>query len=282
MSNTLSSDNIMEILSNQVVTVLQNRLASLAAFSIDYKINAIAPRSVVNVPIVSGASAVQTDPTNFETGDNTIANIEITPHHISKSSHIGVQEMMQSTAHRVNNLTAETVGKVGDAIMALALAPLTTANFTATPVVSSAAAFGADELKTLYGQLAKSPIKHALLDSTYYARFLPATLTDMGPRVGLCGFDAVIECSSMSGAGTNVVGFACNPQAVAIATGRPLISEKVRAMIEQEVIQIPGLNLAVEVNHWASTATRIEWMSLDVMFGAAKGDGTSGVLIKSA
>jgi hypothetical protein len=43
----------------------------------------------------------------------------------------------------------------------------------------------------------------------------------------------------------------------------------------------PGKSLPVGMSTWLSRATRLRWVSLDVLIGAAKLDNTCGVLIKS-
>jgi hypothetical protein len=46
-------------------------------------------------------------------------------------------------------------------------------------------------------------------------------------------------------------------------------------MISQENIVIPDLGLTVQMNMWVSRSSRALWASYDVMFGAAKGDGSA-------
>ena len=70
---------------------------------------------------------------------------------------------------------------------------------------------------------------------------------------------------------------------IATASGLPYVDPAVSSlMYSQSVLTIPGLGLPVQMSLWGSLNTRSLWCSLDVMFGAALGDNTSGATVISA
>ena len=95
--------------------------------------------------------------------------------------------------------------------------------------------------------------------------------------------DAIILNTRWDGAGTNIYGFAVGPEAVAAASGLPMIDPGVASMLAgSRVITLPDLGLSVQLNTWGSLSSRSAWASVDVMFGAALGDNTAGAHVKSA
>ena len=93
------------------------------------------------------------------------------------------------------------------------------------------------------------------------------------------GWDNLALNTNWAGAGANVRGFYCNPQAVGVVAGLPL--EGKSTTLAQSEYTIPGIELTVQVNSWFSLATRTMWCSFDCMFGAALLDNTAGGLITS-
>ena len=70
---------------------------------------------------------------------------------------------------------------------------------------------------------------------------------------------------------------------MAIASRVPAMSDAARdAMIEQQVIEIPDLGIAVQFCMWFSLSSRTTWASFDICVGSAKADVSALTLIKSA
>ena len=282
--NTFDAALTTQMLASGLIVALQNKLAPLAAFTRDFSIDRIKPLSAVQVPrAVSGGTAVASA-TNFEDTTNfvgTIDNVSITPLQYTVGAHLTNAEL--NSGFRLAQMVELKACEMADSLKVLVNAIITTGNFTAPVNPCVAAAFGWDELKTLWGQLKKSPIKSILLDGEYYSQFLPTTSVNFDPANSRrFGWDGFFLDTLWTGATANTVGFACGREAIAICAGLPLSPTVPSPQLTENVVTVPGLNLSVAQYTWASTATRTAWMTWDVMFGAAVGDGAAGVLIMSA
>lgn len=281
MPNTFSASLVVDMLVDQAITQLQNRLAAISSFSTDFGTDRMAPKHTVQVPLATAGSATQTDPTNWESGDSTLTNVPVAVSQYSQSFHITNQQLQQG--HKLERIIQINLRTFADKIIDVALTPVTTAIFGAATIVSADVAFGSDELRSLYGALKKSDVKNAVLDSPYFARFLPDNTFQIGPKAGLCGFQSVHENTRWTGAGANVVGFACNPQAIAVASGLPLMPAGAdQEFIAMDSITIPGLEITVQYAVWFSRSSRTLWASFDIMFGAKEADTSALKIVKSA
>jgi len=286
MANSFDANLILDTMSKQVLTTLGNRLAPLNAFCRDFTTDVLVQNAYVQVKKPNAASAIQTNPTNFETGDTNIANVAVQVKHYSKSFTVGSMEYNQG--FRLTDLVDFNAQVVANKIIDIALAPITATNF-ATNVTVAQASFVAANAITLWGAVAKSTKRHLVLDGTAFAKLLPTSGENFalgGPtsyRPGAYGYDGIVLNTRWDGAGTNIYGFAAGPEAVAMAAGIPLVSDAVaQRQYGSRILTLEGLGLSVQLNYWASTATRSDWASIDVMFGAALGDNTAGAHIKSA
>jgi hypothetical protein len=288
MANVLDTDLLIDTLSTRAITTLGDVLAPLGAFCNDFTDDVIEPvtqTKSVQVPLVTtaGAVAVQTNPTNFETGDTNTSNVAITVNHYSKSFHVTSDQLNKKL--RLETLVDKNAQAFAQKIMAVALADVNTSNFT-TSVTIAQASIAAGNLQTAWATIAKSPRKSILLDATAYSKLIPATLTAVDiAQKGAYGFDGGFFLQTYwTGAVTNTYGFACGPGAIATYSGIPAkgpgVAEK---MISERTIVLPGLNLPVQLNIWTNTSTRALWASFDCMFGAAYGgDANQGCIFLSA
>jgi hypothetical protein len=280
MANTLSSSVVLDSLADQVITTLGNRLAPLSAFSRDFSATPMNQQTSVQVKKYTTASAIQTNPTSFETGDTTATNVNVFVNHYSKSFTLTSEELNRSW--KLMNAVDINAQIVANKIIDVALAPVTATNF-ATNVTIAQASFSATNVKTLWASVAKSPLRHLILDSVAYSQLLPSDKNSFIPGSGAYGYDGIFLNTRWTGAGTNIYGFACGPEAVAVASGIPMIDDSVASLLAgQRVVELPGLGLSVQINLWGSLSTRSAWASMDVMFGAALGDNTAGAHVKSA
>lgn len=269
MANTIDSALIVDVLKNSAATVLQHRLAPLAAFSRDFGADSLRPRATVQVPLASGASSVQVNPSNFETGDTTLANIAVAVDLLSKSFHVSNDQSLSGI--KLAMLADVNLAALADKIMDLALTPLSGAG---TSYTGTAADFVAEDLQAGWGEIAKADTKHVILRGDFFAKFLPTNRESFVPGVGAYGFDGFHLNTRWAG---TTAGVFCSPKAVALASGLP--SAQAGNLISSETIQVSGVGIAVQLNLWQSTATRSLWASYDVMFGAAAGDLASAKLI---
>lgn len=281
MSNTLSASLILDTLSKRTQTTIGNQLAPLALFASDFSEDEMNQSQSVQVPLATAGGTAQTNPTNWESGDSTIGNRPVVVSGYSVSFHLTPLQMNNS--FRMAQLMDINVQNFVHALSDAAMAPFNNTHWT--NFIEAAATFSATNLKAIRAGIARSPQRNILLDPTYYANFLPSSLsTEIGPKQGLAGFDAFAEVTRWTGAGTNVVGFAGGPQCVAYVSGLPRLDAETKADINATVVQVDiggGKVLPVQLATWLSRATRTRWASLDVMFGAARLDNTKGYLIKS-
>lgn len=278
MANTFDSDLVLDTISSRAQTILGNRLAPFGAFATDYTTSEMNQGKSVRVPFATAASAVQTNPTNFETGDTTVSEIVVTVNHYSKSFHITSEQLNQG--FRLERLIDINVNAFANKLVDVAMVPLTTANFGTARTITVAQASIADaNLQAAYALIAKSDTKNLILDATAYSKFLPTTMESLG-TFGR-GFNNWYLNTRWDGADTNVYGFAGGPNSLGMAAGIPLVGAG-GDMIAQSVIQVPGVGVPVQLNLWFSRASRTLWGSLDTMFGVGLGDITAGAIFKSA
>jgi len=281
MANSVAAGLILDTLGSRTNTVLGNRFAPLGAFSSDFTEDPLVQGQRVQIPQATAGGTTQTNPTNWESGDSTIGNIGVTVAQYSQSWHITPLQL--NNRFRMAQLVDINLQNFANKIMDVAFAPMAGVNFT--NFIEAAATFSATNLKSLYAAGAKLPIKNIILDGSYYAQFLPASLsTEIGPNKGLAGFDNFFLNTRWDGAGTNVLGFVGGPQSIAYVAGVPVMDDETRTDINATPLSVKisdSVSMTVIASTWLSRATRLRWASLDVMFGAAKLDNTGCRVIKS-
>lgn len=292
-ANTIDTTNLTTaMLSSGLIVVLQHRLAPLASFTRDFGLDPIKPLAKIEVPIAEAGGTAQSNATDFEDTTNfvgTLNNVEISPARITAGAHITPAELQGG--FRMAQWSEIKANELADKIQSLVNAIITTTNFDRSSeldsgsksVTSAAAAFAKTDLDDMWASISKSSQKFVMLDANYFKRFLPATLENFNPLQGnsLPGWDGFYLNTYWTGAETNTKGFACNPQAIAVASGLPLASPNRGQNTAVQVITLPGLGLSIELQQWYSTATKKDWANWEVMFGAGKGDPAAGCLLKS-
>jgi ATP-dependent protease ClpP protease subunit len=284
------------VLAEGFITVLQNRLAPLNAFARNFTATAAqGKRNIIEVPIATAGGTAQSGATSFEDTTNfvgTMDDIAITPAQITVGAHITNAEL--TNGWRMGWFAEIKAAEMADKLQSLVNAIITTTNFDRTSqleagtsaVVATSTNFTKDDLDNMWGSIAKSPIKNVMLHQNYYKYFLPATLENFNPLAGntLPGWDGFYLNTNWTGAETNTYGFACNPQAICIGAMLPAEAPNMigASNLAREVVTVPGIGLSVASYTWFSTASRTGWWTMDVLFGAAKGDPAAGCLLKSA
>jgi len=182
-------------------------------------------------------------------------------------------------------LTRINAAALANKIIDVILTPVTTANFGAAAVTAAAAAFGASDVVTLWAALKDGTMRNLVIDGAYWARLIPQTLeglplTQGGPYMS---FDGVWYNNRWSSAGTNVVGFACSPEAMVIATGLPLEPPGASSQFASiGSAAIPDINVQIQTSSWLKPGTRVQWQAYDLMLGVAACDTTALKLLTSA
>jgi hypothetical protein len=284
MANTFDASLVNQVLAQRAVTYIQPKLAFLGAFTTDFSDETRDIRSLtVNVPVVSGASAVQVNPTDFETGDTNAFNAAVTMQHISKSFYLTPNDI--ASGSRLENLAAINLQSVTNKIESLVFTLITEANY-GTPAVSgiTAGALSVANLKTLWGATVGDN-KIAILKDTEFANILPSdtngfdvTRTNQG-----YGFDYLGRSGNgFASAGTKIVGFGATRGAIAMAGAIPQYHPAVGELMDSTVVEIPDLGLSIQSNVWGSSKTRNVWGSYDLLFGCAAADKSAMKLVKTA
>jgi len=287
--NSYSSSLTTQYLLDGAVTQLQNRLAMLKAFTRDFSTDAYKPLATAQLKFVTGGSTTLTNPTNFESGDSTVTNVAIAVNHISQPFHVTDSEL--NSGLRMENLvnvnSKALATKLGQVVTAL----ITSGNFgSPAPIVASVANFGYSTLQTAWGELAKATTKNAILDGSYMAKLLnvptyyqPVGDIEVSSAIKAFGWDLIALQTDWSQAGANVLGFACDPQAIGVVAGLPLAPQAASSsVLSVSTETIPDIDLTIATYRWLSLATRTEWVSYDVMFGASVLDSTAGVVISKS
>lgn len=292
MANNLTSSLILDTIGKRSLTYLGNVLAPFNAFSTDFSTESFTQGQNVRIPVATVGATVQTNPTNWESGDSNISNVNVLVSQYSVSFQLTPREL--NNGFRLNQLVDINLQNFGNKLIDVAFTPFTTTNFSNITVAQSSLV-GAN-LATAWAAIAKVPVKNLILDGTAYSKLLPTSLTtEIGPRPGLAGFDGIYLNTRWTGAGTNIYGFAGGAGAVAMVSGLPETNSDGMDGLEQSVVSVQlggrgtlgqgpsGPVLPVLTSTWLSMATRTRWVSFDVMLGAsATGDTAAGYLFKSA
>jgi hypothetical protein len=277
MANTFDPALINKILSTRAITKLQHQLAPLQVFTSDFtdEFAGIRSRNLM-VPFISGASAAQVDPTDFEVGDNTMVNRQITMQQISKTSnltYVNVQDGLQ-----LEKFADMSIATVANKIESMIFALITEANYGAAVVTGTlSSGLTVANLKTLWGALPGS-YKAAILADTQFQNFLPNDLNSYDPTVTPSGFG--FDYFSHSGAGFNsagpgIVGFSAMPNAIVLAARIPEYGPGVGDLLDSVVVQVPSIGLSFQSSIWGSAKSRTSYHSFDCLFGAQVGDHTA-------
>ncbi len=287
-SNTYSATLVTSFLVDGSVTDLQNRWAMLKAFSVDFSEDPYKPLATAVIKHVTAGATTQTDATNFESGNSTVAPVSVTMHQYTQSFQVSNADLQSGL--RMENLVTINTANFANKIIEVATVPITVAIFTGDTVTSSAAAFGFSDLATLQALLKKSPIKNLILDGAYIARIAnsPAFFQTAGVVGGntsawkAFGWDIIAQNTDWTGAGANVQGFACNPQAISGITGLPVSVNAPGGIFTTTNSSVPELQCPYTISSWFNPASRTMWTSFDIMAGFKETDATAGFILKSA
>lgn len=288
-ANTFSSTLTTAFLADGAVTNLQNRWAPLMAFTRDFTTDPYKPRATAQIKNVTATTAAAKNATNFETAaGDTVAPISVTVDQYSKSFDVSNTEL--NSGLRMENLITINTAGISDSIIQTAITPITNANF-ANPAKQVIAPNTMDfsKLQNLWAALKKSNIRNIILDGEYLAglinvpTFFQQADTKSGGGWSAFGWDYIALNTNWTTADAGVRGFACHPQAICCVAGLPLTPPNIPGnTLSVSTAQIPDVNITIAVYQWFALASRTMFCSYDVMFGAAAGDTTAGVIVSSS
>jgi hypothetical protein len=278
MANTFPATLVQELVHSEAITTLGPVLGAVSSFSHDVSVDPVAPGATVKVGVVTATSAATTNPTNYETGDTTKEQRDVVVDEHSKSFHVTQAQL--NKGHALQQLIRKNMQTIANAARDAVFAPLTVANYGTAILDSTAAAFTAADLQTIWAECKDFPTKNLLIDGAYYAKLLPTNAESFLPGSrGAYGFDSIGMNNRWDGAGADVIGYAGSTDSLLIASGEPVMDSALEGLMDSYMeVPLEG-GLSVFVASWASLSSRSRWMSLGLMLGAAEGDTTAGRLI---
>lgn len=280
MANTFPSTLVSEIVHSTGLTSLGTVIGAVNSFAHDVAPDPVSPGSVIKVGITTGGSAAVENPTNYETGDSTKEQRNVTAIEINKSFHVSQAQL--NKGHSLQSLIAKNMQIMANKCRDIVFAPITEANFgnAEDTLDKTAAAFVPADLQTIWAAGKNFPERHLLLDGAYYAKLLPTDANSFRPGMpGAYGFDSIGMNNRWDGAQSGTIGFLGGRDALLIGSGEPVMDSALEnALDSYEEVPLDG-GLAIYVASWASLATRHRWMSLGLMLGADAGDTTAGKII---
>ena len=279
-ANTLETKLIGDFIADAAIAIIQPKLAPLAAFSTDFGTDPLKPRATVQVAKATAGATTLTNPTNFETGDSTLAAVTVTVDQKTQPFHLSNDAVNQG--YKLAQLATINADIFANAISDIYTALMIVANYGATTVIGVAASFDSADLPAIFGLAKNYMQRNLLLDGSHLAGLIPTNQQSFTlGQAGAFGFNRIEMQNRWTGAVANTVGFVCDVTAIAVASGLP-INQPAGEFLAQDNILLPKLGLSIQFNNWYSRATRSLWASYDVVFGAAVGDGGAAEVLVSA
>jgi len=302
-ANSFSTGLTTDFLLDVATTRLTNRFAALKALSRDFSEDRYKPFATAQgkFHVDSGAAAKTSKGaiSNFETSADTVVQVPVTMQHVFKSFSVAQDEMMGGM--RLENLAKGNLGSLANSVMDIALAPLATGtgsfllSGTPTTVGSfgtwfvSTGTFGFTPLGDIWAACQKFAEKNIILDGKYlskiinqptYFQMAGASADGASEAWRAFGWDNVALNTRWNAVPANVLGFACDPQAIVCVAGLPLTPPNITGNTLLEAVEtIPGIGLSIAAYSWFQLSTRTVWASFSVMIGANQGDPTAGIII---
>ena len=279
MANSFASALAVDTLAEESITTLGPVLGLLSNFSLDVAVNPVSPGSRIQVEVVSGGATAQTNPSSYtSSSDSTKIARSVTVNQHSISFKVTQAEL--NNGHRLRSLLRKNLQVIGTACRDAIFAPITAANYGAAVLDSTAAAFDASDLQTVWAGTKDFPTRHLILDGGYFSKLLPTNADSFLPgQSGAYGFDSIGMNNAWAGAEAKVIGFCGSADALAIASGEPIMDDEIQDLLSFfEPVELPG-GLTAYLSSFTDLATRTRYMNISVMLGAAVGDNTAGAII---
>lgn len=278
MANTINSALIVDSVAALSLTSLANRLAGLKHFTSDFSTDVKRPKDIVQVALSTAGSATLTNPTAFNViGDSTLGATGVTLNHLYQPFGLSYADVQNGV--KLEKILKINMDKLADSIWSAATAPITVANFGAATVTAADSAItpGSAGLKALWAGVSKGGPKALIVNSGIYSQLIPTSTTGLALSAGAYGFDGGVYFASLFPSEVKLAGFACSPEAIAMASAAPALDDVAGDFLVRESVLIESLGLTVFYNVWADKDTRNLIGSMELMFGASKAI-TSGTI----
>ena len=278
MPNTIAAQLIVDTLAAQSQTILANRLAALSNFSTDFSSDVKRPKDVIQVAVATAGSTTLTNPSAFNViGDSTLAATAVTLNHLYQPFGLSYSDVQNAV--RLERLVKINLDALADKIWSVATAPITVANFGAATVTGadSVVTPGSAQLRALWAGVNKAGRKALIVNPGIYSNLIPTSTTSLPLADGAYGFDGGVYYANLFPSEAKLAGFACSPDAIAMASAAPALENVRDGMLVSEVVTLEGLGMSIYYNVWADKSTRNLVASAELMFGASK-SVTSGTI----
>ena len=287
MANTYTAINDAKVMSS-CVSALKLGLTPLNVFSLSVGSSPQEKNETVNVPLVTAMTA-NINATNYEDGNTTVVGkIVNLSSNFSRSWHMTAIQASKNSTDIFEKAGVEASYAVAYAVQNFALNLIIRATYgTTTEAIYAASAFDADAMldvrntciNTLKWRTVQSP--SLVLDGAYYANLLkdPAVRdmsasgngsAESGQVMKFAGFNihenGVIATSTPYGATNYLRGFACLPQAMALAVRPPAILGE-GAYIFNGISTDPDSQLSLNYRRWTDPTTNSVWGCVEVLCG---------------
>jgi hypothetical protein len=261
-------------------------LAPLNTFSTDFG-GAISQRGkTVHVPLYTGGGAVTAFAGDYTTGaDETISDVSVTvdQHEFVTAKLSDIEK--KNTVADLEQLGVQMGADLAKSVFQNVLAVVTNANYGAAASTGAASAFDADEVIDIKDAcdtgLMPMTGRGLVLSSSYYNALLKdASIknanqygSDQGIQAGmipnLFGF-RVYESTAVPANGENLVGFACNSSAIAVAM-RYLEPQDNNGYVRAEALSDPDTGAVLGLRQFYLPETGDMYMTLECNWGKAVG-----------
>ena len=303
MANTFTNINVTKV-ESEIVEALKLALTPLDVFSLEVGSTPSEKNEVVTVPIITAKTAVS-NATNYENGNTTVVGKQVNlDTNISSSWHITAIQASKQDTDYFAKAAKEAAYAVAYAAQLKALNLVVLGSYASETVVATGADCDSDELfdirntcmNTLKWRPDQSP--NLVLDGAYYAGLgkdpavkdlsaSGAMTAQTGITARHAGFDiyenGVIASSTPYGATEYLRGFACLPQAMALAIRPPALVGSA-AYDVNEIVTDPESGLSLNYRQHVNTSTNTLWGTIEILMGgiAVDGNALSRIVSQSA
>lgn len=292
---TIASGLIDSVVSSKVLQAFTDTLASLSAFAIDYNDT---DEKTVTIPVIAADTAHNFTAGTTKYSDNaggTATSIEVSmDKHKYSPVMLNDTQVMNSSKIRLEDLGYQAGGALAKAVLEDILSEVVVANFTRS-LTKDSALFDYDSLVDIKSECDTNlaPFNRSLvLGGTYYNALLKddgiksravigANVAQSGRLVGLAGFRDILECTCIPSNSENLVGFACNPQALAIGV-RYLRPQAGHNYIAARAITDPDTGLTLGLRQFYDEDLAMMYFAYECNYGYETGMDAALVRIVSA
>lgn len=277
---TVVSDLTFQTLGQEAIDSLKLAAAPINAFTTDFSSSVVGVNNTVRVPVIPALSA-DTNDNQYETSQGTtVTYADISVNKLQKIS----IEMTDAQADQVQvdlwkGLISEASYEVGKAALVDIMGEILAANFSTNTFTGAASAFDGDDVASIRTALngnGVNPNNRSLVTSSSYmegiltdTRFMDDAASGMvrsGAAGRLYGFSSY-ECDFIPDNSENLVGFACHPACLAVASRAVAPQSGGENIVQWGVFTDPATMLSLVLRVHYSSATGKKWATVEFRYG---------------